>query len=155
MRSLIPEDVIFSLQNAYAEGLLSGTKCVELRRRVPSLDCGTRVWMYSKIPTGEVVGIGLLSEVAIGRPDELWSEYSQCSGLAESEFFRYFDGVERGAALVFSSVARLINPISLSTLKTLVPGFQPPQFFSRVKSATLRRTLRAAETTAPHDPCGH
>jgi predicted transcriptional regulator len=155
MRALIPDDVIFSLQHTYAEGLLSGSKCVELRRRVPTLDSGTRVWLYSKVPAGEVIGIGVLSEVATGRPDELWREYSQCSGLTEDEFFAYFSGVQRGAALIFDSVARLLNPISLNALRALEPSFHPPQFFRRVKSDALRNALDRSETSVPQDPCDH
>lgn len=155
MYSLIPDDVIFSLRNAYAEGLLSGTKCVELRRRVPALDSGTRVWLYAKVPTGEVIGVGILSEVETGSPTELWKQYSQCSGLSEEDFFAYFAGVDKGAALRFDSVARLVSPIALDALKSLEPNFHPPQFFRRVRSQALRQELENSETSVPHDPCDH
>jgi predicted transcriptional regulator len=155
MRALIPHDVIFSLQNAYAEGLISGTKCVELRRRVPALDSGTRVWLYSKVPTGGVVGVGILSEVETGSPTELWKQYSQCSGLSENDFFTYFAGVDKGAAMRFVTVARLVNPITLDALKSLEPNFHPPQFFRRVRSQALRQELVNSETSLPHDPCDH
>ena len=90
MRPLSPDDVIFSLQRVYVEGLLSGNKCVELRRRVPSLESGTRVWLYSKVPDGELVGVGILEEVKTGNPVDLWRKYSRCAGLTKQEFFSYF-----------------------------------------------------------------
>lgn len=155
MRPLSPDDVIFSLQRVYVEGLLSGNKCVELRRRVPSLESGTRVWLYSKVPDGELVGVGILEEVKTGNPVDLWRKYSRCAGLTKQEFFSYFVGVERGAALVFDTVARLRHPISLSQLKELEPNFHPPQFFRRVKSGALRNELIAAETEIPKNPCDH
>lgn len=155
MRALIPDDVIFSLRRVYVDGLLSGNKCVELRRRVPSLDGGTRVWLYSKIPDGQILGVGILEEVEIGKPADLWEKYSQCSGLTKDDFFTYFSGVENGAALIFDTVARLRNPISLSELKELEANFHPPQFFRRVKSDALKRHLILAETETPSPPCDH
>lgn len=155
MRALIPDDVIFSLQRVFVDGLLSGKKCVELRRRVPSLDSGTRVWLYSKVPDGELLGVGVLCEVDAGNPAYLWKKYSQCSGLTEAQFFSYFEGVKKGAALTFNSVARLRRPITLSKLKELEPNFHPPQFFRRVRSSSLRRELGEAETDFPCDPCDH
>ena len=155
MRALIADDVIFSLQRIYVDGLLSGSKCVELRRRIPSLDSGTRVWLYSKVPDGELVGVGVLSEVDSGNPAELWEKYSQCSGLTEAQFFAYFEGIEKGAALTFDTVARLRRPIPLSELKELEPNFHPPQFFRRVKSDALRYELGLAEMDPPCDPCDH
>lgn len=155
MRALIPDDVIFSLQRVYVDRLLSGNKCVELRRRAPSLDSGTRVWLYSKVPHGEVVGVGVLEEVETDNPVNLWKKYSQCAGLTQEEFFSYFAGVELGAALIFYSVARLRRPIPLSQLKKLEANFHPPQFFRRVKSTALRNELDTAETEPPRDPCDH
>lgn len=155
MRALIPDDVIFSLQRVYVDGLLSGSKCVEFRRRVPSLDSGTRVWLYSKVPDGEVLGVGVLEEVETGNPADLWKKYSQCSGLTRNEFFSYFSGVERGAALIFDTVARLRHPIPLSRLRELEPNFHPPQFFRHVKSEALRNRLTSAETEEPTSPCEH
>jgi predicted transcriptional regulator len=155
MRALIPDDVIFSLRRVFVDGLLSGRKCVELRRRIPSLDNGTRVWLYSKMPDGELLGVGILSEVDADNPRGLWKKYAQCSGLTEAQFFTYFEGVKKGAALTFETVTRLRRPIPLSELKELEPNFHPPQFFRRVKSDALRCELGLAEMDPPCDPCDH
>lgn len=155
MRALIPDDVIFSLQRVYVDGLLSGDKCVELRRRAPSLDGGTRIWLYSKIPDGRIMAVGVLQKIETGKPEALWEKYSQCSGLTEREFFTYFSGIENGAALIFDTVAKLHNPIPLSELKELEASFHPPQFFRRVKSDALKKRLALAETGTPKAPCDH
>lgn len=155
MHSLISDDVIISLRRVYADGLLSGTKCVELRRRAPALKNGTRVWLYAKVPTGQVIGVGILGEVATGTPDELWSQFHDCAGLTQKEFYEYFKGVEKGAALKFESVSPLISPIALDELKRLELNFQPPQFFRRVKSQALRSQLKNSKTGPASNPCAH
>jgi predicted transcriptional regulator len=152
---MTPEDVIFSLQRVYVDGLISGHKCVELRRRVPALVRGTRIWLYSKIPDGEVLGVGILGEIETDHPANLWEKYSQCSGLTRGEFFSYFAGIERGAALTFDTVAKLKQPISLSELRELEPNFHPPQFFRRVRSGALRDQLKAATMESPSARCSH
>ena len=155
MRSLIPADVIFSIRRIYVDGLLSGKKCVELRRRVPMLDVGTRVWFYSKIPDGELRAVGVLEGIKTGAPSELWERYSRCSGLTKDEFFLYFAGVDQGAALVFDTVARLKRPIPLAELRELEPNFQPPQFFRHIRSSALRDELTTAAVEPPSPHCNH
>jgi predicted transcriptional regulator len=155
MRALSSEDIIISLEKVYADALLSGSKCVELRRRVPYLKTGVRVWFYSKIPVGCLVGVGILDDVAIAAPKVLWDAYSHCSGIGEDDFFEYFSGVSEGAALLFSSVSSLQEPIRLDVLKSLEDNFHPPQFFRRVKSKALLERLQCAALEAWVSPCDH
>lgn len=155
MRALGATDVIFSLRRLYIEGLLSGSKCVELRRRAPILDPGTRVWLYSKIPDGEIIGVAVLDGVEVASPADLWGKYSACAGLGEVDFFGYFSGVDVGAALKFKSVAKLFRPISLQRLKELEPNFHPPQFFRRVVSPALQQELATSQTAVHRQPCDH
>lgn len=155
MRPLIAEDVIISLQKSFADGLVSGIKCVELRRRVPYLKRGIKVWFYTKVPIGSIVAYGVLNDVAIASPDTLWNTYSHCSGLKHEEFNRYFNGVREGAALLFTRVFPLHDPVSLHKLKALEPNFHPPQFFRRIQSPVLQEWLNSADVGPEVRPCEH
>ena len=147
-------DVLISLEDVHARGLLEGSKCVELRRRAPRLREGTRVWFYAKIPVGQVLGFGTLSGVTVASPESLWKRYDRCAGISRAEFAAYFSGTGSGAALEFSSITPLEHTVTLSKLREVHVGFQPPQFYVRLKSA-LRDFLHASRCGKEFQPCEH
>ena len=78
---------LISLEERFAEGILDGTKQVELRRRPMRLSVGATIWLYVKVPIGEVIGsVEVLSLQALA-PSTLWRRYGDVSGLRRSEFF--------------------------------------------------------------------
>lgn len=125
---------LISLEERFAEGILGGSKQVELRRRPMRLLVGTTIWMYVKVPIGKVVGSAKVQAVHALTPNTLWCRYGDVSGLSRGEFFDYFRGVERGFVLVLEAPARLARPVPLVKLRTLNDGFQPPQFFQHLAS---------------------
>jgi len=155
MLELEPLHVIISLRLPYALGLLSGEKCVELRRRPPAIEPGTQVWLYSKAPAARVIGVGVLKKVVIAEPLQLWQRFSTCAGLAEPDFYEYFCGVQRGAALMFASISSLEEPLSLHDPRKIDPGFHPPQFFQRLRSPALISALRSSRTRVEQVGCDH
>lgn len=125
---------LISLEERFAEGILNGTKQVELRRRPMRLSVGAKIWLYVKMPVGKVVGsVEVRSSHALA-PSTLWRRYSDVSGLCRREFFDYFTDVERGFVLVLGNPTRLPTPFPLDQLRTLNGGFQPPQFFQHLAS---------------------
>jgi len=147
---------LISLEERFAEGILDGTKQVELRRRPMRLSVGATIWLYVKVPIGEVIGsVEVLSLQALA-PSTLWRRYGDVSGLRRSEFFDYFADVERGFALVLSNPVRLTRPFPLERLRTLNGRFQPPQFFQHlasdgplVSAFTYERGARHAKPAQP------
>ncbi len=129
-----PDHALISLEERFAEGILSGRKLVELRRRPMRLSVGTTVWMYVKVPVGEVIGSARVRALHTLAPQTLWRRYGDVSGLSRTEFFDYFSGVARGFALLLDDPVRLTSPISLERLRYLNDSFQPPQFFQHLAS---------------------
>lgn len=125
---------LISLEERFAEGILSGVKLVELRRRPMRLSVGTTIWMYVKVPVGEVVGSVQVRSTHALAPETLWRRYGDVSGLSRTEFLDYFSGVKRGFVLVLSNPSRLASPLPLEKLRSLNDGFQPPQFFQHLDS---------------------
>jgi len=125
---------LISLEERFAEGILDGTKQVELRRRPMRLTEGATIWMYVKVPIGKVIGSAEVRSVHALSPNTLWRRYGPVSGLSRTEFFEYFSGVERGFVLVLGNPTRLSSPFPLEQLRTLNGGFQPPQFFQHLAS---------------------
>jgi len=129
-------DILISVENQYVEKMLDGTKMVELRRRVLSLEEGSHVWIYSKIPTGRLMACGIVEHVFKAAPIDIWDHYGDVSGVTKAEFDTYFDAVECGCAIVFSSVSELHNKISLKSIRDVLGDFHPPQFFKNLSSGS-------------------
>ncbi|OLL31832.1 transcriptional regulator [Burkholderia sp. SRS-W-2-2016] len=127
-----PEHVLISLEERHAENILTGTKHVELRRRAMHVKKGTVVWIYVKLPVGRVVGYAKVSEAHSLAPATLWRRFANVCGITRKEFFQYFDGVSKGFALGLHEPQRLAGSISLTELRQVSEGFQPPQFFTRI-----------------------
>jgi predicted transcriptional regulator len=123
---------LISLEERFAEGILNGTKLVELRRRPMRLSVGTTIWLYVKVPIGEVTGSAVVGSMQSLAPATLWRRYGAVSGLSKAEFLQYFEGKQQGFVLILDKPKRLTCPVSLERLRLLNGAFQPPQFFQHL-----------------------
>ena len=130
------DDILISVDERHANNMLSGRKRVELRRRRMVLSEGDRVWIYSKVPRGQVDAIGIVDHVFAGTPSEIWGEFSDVTGVAKDEFFAYFSGIEIGYAIVFQDVTPLRGAVRLEDIRQQYESFQPPQFFQRLSACS-------------------
>ena len=142
---------LISLEPRFAEGILNGTKLVELRRRPMRLGAGTTVWLYVKVPVGKVVGSVQVHAGHLLAPTTLWRRYGDVSGLSRAEFFDYFGGLRQGFALVLKRPTRLDVGVALDELRMLNDGFQPPQFFQHLagESALVSALLQGGGSSLP------
>jgi predicted transcriptional regulator len=116
------------------QGMLEGTKTIELRRRAVHVARGTRVWIYSKSPYAVVEALAIVDRVISAKPEKLWSEYKDRLGISKTDFESYFLDVSVGCALVLRDIQRLPCSVSLSEIRDCASSFQPPQFFLRLRS---------------------
>lgn len=142
------EHILISLTPRHAENIFDGHKHVELRRRTMHIAPGTTAWIYVKLPIGSITGRVTIKAIHKASPNTLWRRFGAVSGLTRSEFFDYFSGVVEGVALELVDTKELRQSISLTSLREITSGFQPPQFFVRlaasnpVLKAVKSRSLR-------------
>lgn len=129
-----PSDVIISIRPNFAEAIFSGAKTIELRRRIPHLPIGTRLWIYATKPIGAVLGCAFVEGTISGSLEEIWAASSDQAGVSRANFDEYFSGSEKGVALRLTGV-QPGQPVSMSTLRILRPGFHPPQTIARISKS--------------------
>ena len=66
-------------------------------------------------------------------PETLWKRFGAVSGISRGEFFHYFADRDEGVALELSNCRRLDRAFDLKSLRKFDHGFQPPQFFTRLR----------------------
>lgn len=122
-------DILISVEERHVKNLLAGTKRIELRRRAVRVPPSTRVWIYSKVPVGQLRAYGVVESVDEASPSEIWGRYGKISGLTAEEFYSYYEGSDFACALIFSQVNEVPPNLTLSALRSKLQGFHPPQFF--------------------------
>ena len=146
------ENVMFSLKPRFIEAFLDGSKFIELRRRPPALQAGTVVWLYGTIPYGQIMAVARIRHIAVAPLAQIWSEFGQGLGLSKSEFDDYLANKDYAAAIELDHVTPVETPISLSALRSVEPGFQPPQFFRHIRDGALLDQLTQSLFSLPALP---
>ena len=125
------EDALISIRPIFADAIFNGSKTVELRRKIPPIAAGVRLWIYVTKPVGAVKGVAEVSEIIDGSPDDVWRACAGRAGLDRAHFDAYFHGSERAFGLVLRNVNSGV-PAPIELLKTLRPSFHPPQVITRL-----------------------
>lgn len=124
-------DALISIRPNYAEAILSGDKTVEIRRRIPAIDVGTRLWIYATHPVRAVVGSAVVVEVIEGSPDQLWESYMDRIAVAQCEYDEYFSGKDRAFGIALSHIIKR-SRIGIKQLREIRNGFHPPRVLVRL-----------------------
>lgn len=137
------EDVLISIRPNFAEAIFSGQKTVELRRRLPAIKKGARLWIYVTKPVGAVMGFAELNDIRVGDPAHIWAAEGASTGLTREQFDDYFEGSPTASALLLKSVKKS-QPIPMALLREMRTNFHPPQVLTRLtegEAAFLRRHI--------------
>jgi predicted transcriptional regulator len=125
-------EILISVKPLYFDLMVAGEKTVELRRRAMRVPAGTRVWIYSTVPNGWVGAVGEVSYVHESRPCEIWDRFAERAGISRQAFNGYFNGADRGCAIIFRRIVPLQRAVLLDDLRRHVGSFHPPQFYKRL-----------------------
>ena len=152
-------DAIISIFPDYADAILAGRKTIELRRRVPVLPLGMRLWIYATRPTGAVVGYVTVERVTRARPLTIWRHHSEGTGIDYGTFSAYFTGAKEAVAILLAAAKR-VRPI---TEEVRVPVGTAKCRYSqagrsqgccyRIRTSRTRRKYETEETHASSVAC--
>ncbi len=138
-------DILISLAPAFTKAILDGTKTVELRRRKVHAKVGTRIWLYSKVPTARVEGTARIERLQEGDLKGLWAEFSNEVGISKTEFEAYFRGCNKGYAIVLTGACAVTPAPDLKAMRQKLGGFHPPQFFKRLEPEEVKLLVRGCK----------
>ena len=134
------DEILISLKPRHATNIFDGEKTVELRKRRPNIEPGTRIWIYATSPTAAIKGYANLTQIQSGPPPLIWKNLGSQTGISKDEFDSYFQACATAHALVLADVMEMKQALSLKRIRELVDNFHPPQFFCHLNGA--RKTMR-------------
>lgn len=144
-RAKVHNDAIISIRPFFAEAILSGSKSIELRRRIPPMAVGTRLWIYATKPVGAIIGSVTIAKILRGTPEAIWHSSGHEAAIDRTAFDAYFEGTESAVGIVLIGAERC-DPVSIDALRAMRTGFHPPQVIARIteEEATSLKALSAA-----------
>ena len=125
--------LLMSLKPQYSDLIFSGLKKAELRRRSPISMAGRDAFIYVTSPVMQLKGGFHIGEILSGTPEEIWSEVSECAGVAKSEFDSYYADQSVAYALKITEVWQYTHPLGLTELRSLFANFVVPQSWRYVR----------------------
>lgn len=143
------DHILISLEPRHADNIFSGLKRVELRRRSMNVDPSSKVWIYSTLPVGSIVGYARISQIHVLSPATLWHRFGAVSAITRHEFFDYFGELSQGVALELTGARKLEQPVNLSFLRKVHRKFHPPQFFCRLRHGPLLEAITDLPLAVP------
>ncbi len=136
-----PIDILISVEERHACNILAGNKTVELRRKKINVSSGTRMWIYSKLPCGQIQGIATVDKVITMAPKDIWRLFGARSAISKLEFEEYFANKDIGHAIVLNEVRALTPMLDLAEIRKRISHFQPPQFFKKLSQGSPELAL--------------
>ncbi|MEP9377487.1 ASCH domain-containing protein [Aquabacter sp. CN5-332] len=137
-------EAIISIRPNFAEAIIAGEKTVELRRRIPPIEIGTRLWIYATKPVGAVIGSAVVKDIFRGLPEDIWDKGGNLSRVDRADFDIYFAGAVEAIGLLLWQ-ARRGHPVSIEKLRSIRAGFHPPQVILRItdeEASFIRKEMR-------------
>ena len=131
------DSLLISVKPRFSEGILDGSKTVELRRLRPNLIKGDTVYLYSTSPAMQISGCFIVDDLIAAAPQSLWGKVGPRCGVSEAEFANYFQGCGLGYAIVIAKSHRIKNPIGINQLRKIDPKFHPLQGYLYLKAPRL------------------
>lgn len=136
-------DALISIRPHYVEAILSGEKTVELRRRIPSIREGSRLWIYSTKPVGALVGTAEVIAITSGSPEAIWEAHHESVGVCREQYDAYYGRARVAYGITLSNVQNG-RPVGIEVLRQIRPRFHPPQvmhFITADEAAAFREHL--------------
>ncbi|RLG20908.1 hypothetical protein DRN74_04170 [Candidatus Micrarchaeota archaeon] len=114
---------ILSIKVKYVDAILRQDKRYEFRKAPFKKDVD-EVLVYATKPISKIVCKFHVGKIIKDKPEKLWKNYGNLSGLTKKEFFTYFSGMGKGVAIEIIGVKKFSEPIDP---KLIYPKFTPPQ----------------------------
>ena len=136
--------LLISIHPVYSDLIFKREKTVELRRKFDPTLVGSRLLIYSTLPTGAIIGHARIGAVHILLTKDIWERFSAIAMIGESDFWRYYSGLDRGFVIEIENPQRFAVPITLHEMRSRY-AIKPPQsymFLREEHSGILRHEHR-------------
>lgn len=140
--------LFISVKPEFANKIIAKEKCIELRKIKPHVKPGDYVIIYASSPVKCVVGFGQIKQIIEMSPIEMWTQHSINLGIDKMRFDEYYTNKLKAIGIEIETI-KSVSPISLKSIRTIDPNFQPPQVYRYVTNKQICQTITEFLTIKP------
>lgn len=118
--------VLLSIKPKYVKKIEEGAKLYEFRKSIFKQKTD-EVWVYASAPIKQIVGKIYIDEIIEDSPKNLWCNCKKYAGIEQKDFFKYFNGKEKGYAIKIKEYEVFEEPINPYIENN---NFIPPQSYA-------------------------
>lgn len=123
---------LISIKAEHVKNIILGKKTVELRTRRLGLPVGSKLWIYTTLPTGCIEAVVEIAFISTLPTEQIWEKYQTEMCIDKKLFEQYTKGKEVVSAIGFKNIKQTDKSLCLNTLRTFDENFMPPQFFIKL-----------------------
>lgn len=123
---------LISIKPEHVKNIILGDKTVELRTRRLSLPVGSKLWIYTTLPTGCIEAVAEIEFIITSSPDAIWNSFSAEMCVSKEVFNEYTKGKKEVSAIGLVNIEKTDKSLCLKTLRSIDKNFMPPQFFIKL-----------------------
>lgn len=102
--------ILLSIKPEYVKEIAEGSKKFEYRKRIFKESVDTVV-IYSTKPVGKIIGEFKINEIIKDKPENVWKNTKEYSGITKKFFNEYFSGKDEAFAIGISDFKEYDSPI--------------------------------------------
>lgn len=130
--------LLLSVRPRFAQGLLSGTKTAEVRRRFPEISADTTVAIYSSSPEKAVLGTMKVRALVRSTAAGIWRDYEDAIAIDRAELSDYLEGASECCVIELDTPKLWPQPVSLDLMRRVL-RVEPAQSFRYLTSRQLAK----------------
>ncbi len=118
--------VLLSIKPKYVKEIENGSKLYEFRKSIFKKNTN-EIWVYASSPIKQIVGKIHIDSIIEDTPKNIWKNCKNFAGIKKEDFFKYFEGKEKGYAIKIKEYEIFKNPINPYGEGV---NFTPPQSYA-------------------------
>lgn len=130
--------LLLSVRPRFAQGLLSGMKTAEVRRRFPEVSTDTTVVIYSSSPEKAVLGTMKVRALVRSTAAGIWQDYEDAIAIDRAELSGYLEGASECCVIELDTPTVWSQPVSLGAMRQSL-RVEPPQSFRYLTTRQLAK----------------
>ena len=123
---------LISIKPEHVKNIIQGHKTVELRTRRLNLPIGSKLWIYTTLPTGCIEAVTEIKFIVTSSPDKIWEDFNAEMCITKELFDKYTEGKNAVSAIGLANVKQTDKSLCLKALRAIDKKFMPPQFFIKL-----------------------
>ncbi len=106
-------EILLSIHPEHIANIFSGTKQYEFRK-IKCKEKVDKIILYATYPVMKIVGEADVIEVIVNKPEEVWKETADFSGISKDFFDNYFSNRNKAIAFHLGNAKEYKKPKDLS-----------------------------------------